>query len=246
MAVWKLDGPTDVQNLTNESVFLNFGEWYPYVGLLASGGGLSSLGVVTLDGVYQHRATFIHNLTSHWPDRKKMVSVESRGGKWLELWWEPIAFMTQATSPDEVDFSIPSHTNYVRLTDRRVYTSFQRIHGIKDGVDTIEGPLLPGFSGASPFTHPGRNLTEVFISCGGVDPHGVFYDTERQVLSSKYIYIDQTPAGLICQGLMYAPEYGVLVSTYASINRGLPDVKFQIIVWSLEVRPTQLTNPEVF
>lgn len=241
MSLWQLDGPTLITGLgPTNPIQISFGPWFPNVGLMMSS-GLSTYGVTTLDGDYKYRASG-NRWGNHWLSRKRLLTLvaETVEGVQKNVEWsiEPMAFLGTHSGPiEEALFNGgPAGSNYVRLDDRRLYVYFRTIHGVKDGIDTVEGPSLTGFPTSNVYSNPGRNDHEVFIACGGDNPVGVFYDTRTRAFSSPYIYL-APQVGLTCNLFTYVPEHNVFVSGYS--------VPHQIIIWAFEVRPTVLNPVEV-
>jgi hypothetical protein len=246
MAVWQLDGPTDIQGIPKGTapIQTHLEQWWPGVGLLMVC-GLSTYGVVTLDGVYRHRSNGV-GLVNHWPSHKRMMALlntdlEDGTNKPQEWSAEPMAFLRSpaGTEDESVWAGPPAGPNYVRLDDRRIYVYASKIYSVKDGNTVVEGPVLLAFPTGAAATMPGRRYGELFISHGGVNPKGVFYDSATRQLSSPYFYVDPPTAGVTCTGLSYVPEFGVLVAKYSAPT-------FHLRIWSLEVKPTILTPPEAF
>ena len=229
----------------NKAADMTVQYWYPGGGLLCSGhfSQYESSGVhlVTLDGVCRRRMT--HNRTwSWWPSRQRLLWMS--GG--YERMYEPKVFAVQQTHPDdhmEVNDSIGAH--YIKLLDRRVFVSLGRIHHIVLGgtQDVVESDLLPL---TNPSVRPGRSDTDIWVP-GTVlgNGAGCFYDTEiRKVVSPVY------NIGMPCEALVYAPEFGVLVSGHQLDEDESPPTgepwTYSLKIWSLEVNPTQLLPVEVF
>lgn len=251
MAVWQLDGPTPIKGLPPNvpSVYVEFGEWWPGVGLIMRG-DFGDFGIVTLDGQYQKRTHNLFGMNIHWVGRQRMIRLQNETvpdsspprSAYMEIGYEPMATFGAHVGPTEeciVDVGPPAYTNYIRLKDRRLWVSFGQIFSVKIGstVTEVEGPHI-NFS-FDALVHSGRNEHEIWISSAGANPKGIFYDTVTKEFSSPYMYIEPTTPGVTCRGFQYVPEYGVFVSTYTGQGG------FHMRVWSLEVKPTKIGPVEI-
>lgn len=239
MAVRLLAGPFPLKSETGEvtSTMKVIG-WYPGVGLLTYGYFPSFMSdqvcVGTLDGVCIPRAMFLYPASwSWWPEQKRIVGFT--GGK--EHLMDPISFAIQHTSPLDQPTNFADYRRYVKLPDRRIYFRDGRVYRQVQGVpiDVPESVVFtPLFPGAEVF--PGRHRMDVFVGDSYYN-QACFYNTISQKMSSPVYYI-----GMACDELIYAPEYGVMVSSHKEVLPEHPDKTLSTIrVWSLEVEPTQLT-----
>lgn len=255
MSVRLLAGPFPLKDHANRTL-LNVGVsgvtgWYPNVGLVILGRSSTSQNmlahyVVTLDGgSAQSSRTFIFEIGpwSWWPARQRIVQKDWDGLEWVV---EPVALSWQTTGPEGRSPGGINGVNiyrYVKLLDRRIYASSWWIYRQVDGVpvDVIESERFPVPPNA---VFPGRSNTDVWVAASGsIFGHegvGCFYDTISCKIASPYYHIRHTIPNYIY--LAYAPEYGVLVSLHKSETED----KTFIRVWSLEVEPTLLTDPEPF
>jgi len=224
----------------NKAADMTVQYWYPGVGLLCSGhfSQYSSSGVhlVTLDGVCRKRFN-TDRTWSWWPSRQRLLWMS--GG--YERMYEPKVFAEQQTHPDDhMEDGVPAR--YVKLLDRRVYVSLGKIHSIALGetANVTESDTLPV---TNPTVMTGRSDTDIWVP-GTVlgNGAGCFYDTEaRKVVTPVY------NIGMECRELVYAPEFGVLVSGhYVEEPPENEPWNYLLKIWSLEVNPTQLLPVEVF
>jgi hypothetical protein len=215
--------------------------WYPGVGLLCSGHfaeySSSGVHVVTLDGVCRKRMS-TNRTWSWWPSRQRMLWMS--GG--YERMFEPKVFAEQQTHPDDhMEDGIGS--SYVKLLDRRVFINLNKVYHIMFGdvneTQVAESDTLPV---TNPTVRPGRSDKDIW--CPGTvlgNGAGCFYDTEtRKIVSPVY------NIGMECEGLVYVPEFNVLVSGH-NVEASPPDEPWQLFlkIWSFEVNPTQLLPVEV-
>lgn len=222
--------------------------WCPGIGLVVEGSisvpaqpAFRGLGVLSLDGVFRDRASEGADGLGWWVEKKRMVKVYDTA---VEYVFDPYTFSKQGANPYGVLIEdIFQFQEYIRLPDRRVYYDggpggLQRMVGVVNGVTTPEGPVVGFYYGR---IDPGRSETEVFISGGlpAQPPQGVFYDTVSHQLSSPYYHI-----GRPCDALIYAADWGVLVSIHDK-DDATPRLYQKIRIWALEVHPTVISAVEV-
>jgi hypothetical protein len=172
----------------------------------------------------------------------------------LEYWtaeyvYEPKLMCVQRTDYREFldpDDNVPTYRPYVRLPDRRLFMDGTHFFGVKLGVPGIvpEGPRIDFFGD---YIGAGRNDLEVVVSGGAYVP-GVdqtdrlgarFYNTVTQDWSSPLYY-----TSLDGRDMVYAPEFGVFLSVQQETLGTSEDV-YTVRVWSLEVDPFEISEPEV-
>lgn len=233
MAVRQLAGPFNIASgagavATNANNLL----WYPGVGLhaLVTPGGVNR--IITLDGIYANSSTYIdpyYYPKCWWAGVNKVLI--SIGG--MEYFYDPKLFIVTGKAQSGVLTELP-HKNYIRLDDRRLKAAtspyFNRIQSVIDGVVVNEGEVFPFNIGT---IWAGRNASEIFVTAD-MTPQFCFYDTQNREISSSIMNL-----GMTHDGLVYAPEFGVLVSLHTTGSL------CQIRIWSLEVLPTTLSAPVV-
>ena len=237
MAVRLLAGPFPLTD--EEGVFpttMHVAAWYPHVGLLCTGYfpyyQSFRTHIATMDGVLIRSITF-RPVWSWWPSQNRMVVSGFGGG---ELVFEPKALMWQYTHPDH---QVELIYRYVKLEDRRVYFTGRKVHSASlDGVPYGPESEEIFFSGE---IHPGPSNTVVFIEGQGASSNrGRFYDTvTHKAMPVMYL-------GIPCDRIVYAPEYGVLITGHAHDATYEEPWEYAVRVWSLEVHPTILTDPVAF
>ena len=253
MAVRLLAGPFLIKETETGEVAQSmvFQMWWPNVGLIVKATfpkkNSTLINVVTLDGVsaeiMDRSLANYFNKWGWWPAYQKVVGMYGPE----EYVVEPFAFATQKTHPSEQP---PNWSNfyyrYVRLLDRRIYFFNGRIYRQVNGVAT-DAPESEMFTSLLFITfitgevHPGRNDHEVFVSDSYFN-QACFYDTAAQKILAPVYYF-----GMPCEGIVYVPEYGVIVTGHSETmdpppDPANPDKKWAMIrVWSLEVEPTAVT-----
>lgn len=261
MAVRLLVGPTTLKDVNGKPMdYLNGrAAWYPNVGLLVQGyqdmnvglAGNGGVFLATLDGVIPVESFDVPADSGWWPARQRVIAWggDSSVQMLFEYIYEPIAGIYQRSDPDDwISFDEGRNVrgNYIRLADRRIYVgSSDRIYAQVKGLpNAAESDVFPFHLDN---VHPGRSETDIWVE-GWVSPNraqaGCFYDTVTKKIASPVYHI-----GMAASQLVYAPEFGVLVSVHPGdvhfidgnwVN-GIPN---QINVWSLEVDPTILTIPK--
>jgi len=248
MALRLLSGPNKiVDDEGNLPLTMNLSSYYPGRGLLAYGYydyyKSTSYHWVTFDGVSQ-RCPMAGTATSElgwWVVKKRMVSYPGFAFNQPEIVWEPKVFMAQnAEDPGTGLLNPPgglAHKPYVRLSDRWLYGDSTRINVVRQNgtsyTNVQEGPVWP-------FTlnglRPGRSDIEV-LGIGINHDRARFYDVERHEFTSDVLYL-----GMTANCLVFAPEWGVLVSGHSNepFDEGNA---YAIRVWSLEVNPIVLSDP---
>lgn len=223
MALRLLAGPFDIVSDTGELASnLGFWFWYKNVGIVSDINWARS--VVTLDGVYQQITTFTHQINGWWMDICQLVYTD-----WAtEYTCEPKVFLPTQTQTGPIHSSQWIYP-YVRRGNQRFYARGGKIHVLENGVIAEYSGTLP----ASPSgVGEGRGPDELFVAGPlGTDAQCFFYDVVKQEVSSEVYHL-----GMSCSGLVYAPEYGVLVSLHTG---------YKMRVWSLEVEPNYLSEPSV-
>ena len=251
MAVRLLAGPFKIRNdKGNSPESLIFNAYWPGVGILAFGRfeGDTSISTTTyriaLDGLAYpsalSRTTGSNNSGFNWwPLKKRMVTFQYFSD--IEYVWEPRAFFLQrAESPDRALVDPPNELfvyHYVKFEDKWVYPKNNRVGVV--GLNQSEGVEGPVWSFQIRGMFCGRHGGEVFgvIADGS---KGQFYHVEDQNFASPVIHI-----GMTANALLFAPEWGVLISCHES--EAFPEgTGFAVRIWSLEVDPQTLTNPEPY
>lgn len=234
MAVRLLAGPFDVVNGEDGIATLHMNlqcNWLPGTGIVS----WVWLGraIITLDGVYQLINTLGQTINcSWWEDCNRLLVM---GGDSLEYMFDPKTFVPYLVQTEPVVSSgIGPGNSYVRIRDTRIYTSNWKVNYVTDGVTTVDSVVLPfnAFRIAA-----GRKSAEVFLSApyGLPGSKGVFYNTISKTVNSAVFNI-----GMPCMNLLFAPEFGVLISLH-----WYGDSPSQIRVWSLEVEPKTVSEPEL-
>ncbi len=226
--------------------------WYPGVGLIAHAGSWTYR--LTLDGIavaitsWTNPSGFFGTEWSWWPKINRLVSMNNDG---YETQWEPKTLYWQFTHPDDqlLDNVPPTnqiHSRYVKLSDRRLFFNQGSPHGqlLAQYLGPTQFPVVEQ-DDLFPFTtgnvNPGRHAEDVFFSSTN---RGCFYNTKKMAIDSPWYFIDQEGGETLHQ-LVYAPEFGILVSGHGiTPTEELPSSRI-IRIWSLEVNPTQLSTIEV-
>ena len=253
MAVRLLAGPFRIRDDKGEfPVAMTVNAYYPNVGLLGFGhyAYLASNNThrITFDGVSQRSPkegvlTFNNPGYSWWPSRDVMVTMYFfGGGEWM---FEPKTMLSQfADAPENrwtADTPIYMHARpYVRMQEKWVMVNGARVYGARrDGPAEVEGPVWPWPLAA---VRCGRVDAEVLVTGNfATDASGGFYNPELEVAVSPIYH-----TGMPADNLLYAPEWGILISTHDSevLEDESPGVASPVIrIWSLEVNPQILTNP---
>lgn len=243
MGLRQLAGPFDVKSsagVTISGAAAHF--WYPDCGFILEYGPFGRvMGRMALDGVYEDFAMIFNVFPRYfgWDQihKRALLSSWSPSGAGENEWeLEPILLLPTYVG---VKHGAGSSTQfYFKLADRRLFWgdgsggTGGHVFGFdEDGNSTAE-IQLPWMFG---YMRHGRNDNEVFLaeSTGAAVTRCVFYNVVEKALSSDIMYIPMN-----CSGVFYIPEHGVIL-TYHS---GSPDT---INIWSLEVRPTTISDPEL-
>jgi hypothetical protein len=209
------------------------------------------IGIMTLDGVFCDRCNAFLGFAGWWPAKQLVVQQawEYQSGVLEgELQYDPITFAPERAEPPPVTPSPIRYQPYVKLADRRlmfepVYLPATSFMAEVNGVLIPEGPPNPFSPNTRGRVHPGRSDTEVFVaeSTFGPSVRCIFYDTVTRQWSSPLYTI-----GMSCYGLVYATDFGVLVSVHTwAEDPTLEGKSSQVRVWSLEIDPTTMTPVEV-
>lgn len=259
MAVRQLAGPFNLLD-SNGDHPTNFVSskvlWYPNVGLVCHIG--NGIGRVTLDGVFCINSDFpggygaLNHAYYGWcPDRNVMTFYE----RWTGIYaLEAHTFCAFVDA--EGSFLLPStlhgggvdmHGTYITLSDRKLFVHFLSgyafIKAYYNGWSryddyTVECTLPLTFACS---IGPGRTSSEVFISERGTytgNTKFLFYDYVKKEVSSQVYHL-----GMSAKSVVYAPEYGVVVSVHGTAE----DFSDYVVrVWSLENLPFTLSNPELY
>lgn len=217
--------------------------WYPDVGLIL--GVLDvptnhiALGVATMDGFWEERSSegFGGNRRfGWWPDGGRMEMIDL-GGPEREI--DPVLLAYRELEKEPFYDGIWAY-QWVRLSDRHIYTTGFGINAVTKKVITTEFTGLPLMAS---WIGPGRGTGEVFLS--GAGPIGsyawasaCFYNTLKREVSSPVMYLSVSPDRL---KVTYAPEFGVMISVHDDTT---PDRRY-LRIWSLEVEPSIVTEAEV-
>jgi len=258
MSVRKLAGPFLLQMLDKDgNLFAAVtastydATWFPHVGLLMTArftlGNSEGLHVFTFDGITSGiRSRYGYSQTwGWWPSRLRMVTMVGVEEQVLE----PKAFVVQGISPDE---KWPNNLLYrfVKLDDRLIYIRswemWRWAHGVPEAAES--GNIFQAVGIQPHAVYAGRGPTDMWVNGLPVGwtnfdrSCGCFYDTiSHTVVSPRYSVKDR------CDMLLYAPEFGVLVSVYGDSTQSDPEhsAKYFVSVWSLEVEPTILSAPQI-
>lgn len=226
MAVRQLAGPFNIVlangALVTDPVRMRL--WYPGVGLLLEAGWDKLL--VTLDGVCQvvGRTFITDTIKLCWQAEPNQILAQHDDG--MEYFYDSRIWHGTGIARSEVLSGF--NYNYVRLVDRRLDRSISDIVSVINGVRTVEADAEFYID----TLWAGRSNIEVFLSAWS-DGEFRFYDTHTRTMSP----IMNT--GMSHIGMVYAPEFGVVVSLHGSSS------PYQLRVWSLETVPDTLSDPEV-
>jgi len=233
MAVRQLAGPFALVSEKNVPVQYQVGayHWYPDVGLTAVIDGQFRC-FLSLDGVYQPISRSRPYANAWYVAHRRMIGTKDIFDT-TEIEIEPRALA-------EVSESASFYTglfvhNYIRMQDRRLYFDQQRIVSVIDGALAVEGDIFPFGSGE---VAPGRSDFDILVfefTFNGSDTRFCFYDTRLKVIASQIFHL-----GMACNTLVYAPEYGIIVSLHGDSLTG-----FEQRIWSLENEPVEVTEPEL-
>ena len=219
--------------------------WWPHVGLMASltfeGEAFQILHVVALDGVAHHNYGTAGD--SFWPEKNLMVRLflpTFPGNVGWEFTYEPRVGVRGATA-DQQDIWPAGLSNYIKMPGRRIFTGgSNRFYDHRNGsTETAPiGPVLPFFVIQ---TGVGRDNYEVMTRSHGADGNGaaIFYNVATDTLSKPY-YVGEP---YYYKNLYYVPEWQIFLTVVQNDDpSGAP---WLIKLWSMEVRPTIVTEPEV-
>jgi len=265
MSVRLLAGPFPLRDRNGVQADISVYAYYPHVGLLCPGyfpesdviiTGTFQTHIVSLDGVAEGSCHPWGFVWSWWPSRQRMLYMNEHGSEWV---FEPKALVQQSTSPNDQltpeTLSTLWFTRYVKLPDRRIYVHNDRIFANIPGItpDEAESDFLynhhAGFRAQNIW--PGRNETDFWLSGWKYSPAtaqwrcGCFYDSiARKIASPLYLF---DTGGIFSSTLSwYAPEYGVFITDHHQNNPTSEEPwKSAIRIWSMEVHPTILTDPEI-
>lgn len=237
MAVRQLAGPftmqlsqgtisTDPDNLTPS--FQQTYAWLPHVGLLMDCSFCS--GYSTLDGIVEALSFYLRfNTVGWWAQAQQLFVVRGFLDGWEEWSIDHHLFIAKKKigSGKTLDWLFFAKT-YVKLADGTLLMpSINLLKFVKDGEPTRE-ILAPMFVN---HVWAGRHVDEVFLSGeNGQTTKFTFYNVAKDEFEPI-----QT-IGIPSDHLAYVPEHNILVSTHGGS---------ELRVWSLEVLPTQLSQPQL-
>lgn len=224
--------------------------WWPHVGLLAHT-NFDGPAVMAIDGLCCFQARFSFNFGTNlcfWPEKNLLVGMSQTGfagGLYsaIEQSWEPRVWMTGYT-PDQPEGTVyPPQLvtgTYIKQNERRIY------HNGDDVLALPNSSLVPVTLAANvlPFTpeciRVGRHARDVMFPSHGASGNGaaVFFDTDTLEVSKQY-FIGEA---YYFKYLFYLPEFQVFLTVHQVEDK---DWVFEIKIWSMEVCPTIITEPEV-
>lgn len=256
MGLYQLAGPFPFKR-DNDTYITGLGDglWWPHVGLFFPtitvalvDGGILGPAIVSIDGIACTISGFFFSLGAKqnlWPDKNLMVGISggfSAGAyRGTEKTWESKVLIEgytpdqQEVWPDDLFFR-----TWIKQTDRRIIFGGNDVYEHRNGDENLT--LLA--SNVLPFTPqstmPGRHLREVMFPQHGAnaDPGAVFFDTDTLEVSKKY-YIGEA---YYFRHLYYIPEWKVFLTIHQAEDE---EWTFEFKIWSMEVRPTIVTDPEV-